>query len=151
MSSQFRFSRGIFVATLALFVAAPIVASAADAPKPANSGKGRYTKQELEVKASQTNLTKPDAPPPPKKQSGPTLTVDQFREQKTQEIQKIVDAQISKMRRLLTVTAEDDPQKPDFFFRLLDEFLAANHTDSSDADTGAPTEITPAAMPLQRP
>ena len=41
--------------------------------------------------------------------------------------------------------------EPDFFFRLLDEFLAANHTDSSDADTGAPTEITPAAMPLQRP
>ncbi|KMJ48737.1 alpha/beta fold hydrolase [Rhodococcoides fascians] len=41
--------------------------------------------------------------------------------------------------------------EPDFFFRLLDEFLAANHTDSSDADHSAPTEITPAAMPLQRP
>ena len=101
MSSQFRFSRGIFVATLSLFAAAPIAASAADAPKPANSGKGRYSKQETEVKATQTNLTKPQAPPPPKKQTGPTLTVDQFREQKTQEIQKIVDAQISKMRRLI--------------------------------------------------
>ena len=87
MISQFRFSRGIFVATLSLFASAPIVASAADAPKPANSGKGRYSKQELEVKATQTNLTKPDAPPPPKKATGPTLTVDQFREQKTQEIQ----------------------------------------------------------------
>src|SRR4029077_7652966 len=58
------------------------------------------------------------APPPPKKETGPTLTVDQFREQKTAEIQKLVDAQISKMRRLIQVTSDDDPQKPDFLFRL---------------------------------
>ena len=79
---------------------------------------GRYSKQETEVKATQTNLTKPHAPPAKKKETRPTLTVDQFRETKTQEIQKIVDAQISKMRRLITVTADDDPQKPDFMFRL---------------------------------
>ena len=116
-----RFSKGIFAATLSLLLLAPVAAFAApDAKegKPANSGKGRYSKQETEVKAQQTNLTKPQAPPEKKKENRPTLTVDQFRETKTQEIQKIVDAQISKMRRLITVTADDDPQKPDFMFRL---------------------------------
>ena len=119
MSIQFRFSKGIFAGALSLALAVPIAAFAqGKEAKPANSGEGRYKKKETEVKATQTNLTKPEAPPPPKKETRPSLSVDAFREQKTQEIQKIVDAQISKMRRLLTVTAEDDPQKPDFFFRL---------------------------------
>src|SRR5262252_11096443 len=103
---------------LLALASAPAVALAGAPPAPANSGQGRYTKQETEVKATQTNLTKPQAPPPPKKETRPTLTVDAFRESKTQEIQKIVDAQISKMRRLITVTQDDDPQKPDFMFRL---------------------------------
>ena len=71
MSIQFRFSKGIFAATLSLLLPAPAASLAADAKeaKPANSGEGRYTKQELEVQATQTNLTKPDAPPPPKKET----------------------------------------------------------------------------------
>jgi TolA-binding protein len=89
------------------------------APAPANSGKGRYTKQELEVKSTQqTQLTKPSAPPVQKKETGPVLTIDQFIEQKQEQIQKLVDAQIAKMRRLLAVTSEDDPQKADFWFRI---------------------------------
>ncbi len=121
MTSEFRFNRG-GVALIAALVIAPVsVAFAAPSAEKAAAnatGKGKFSKQELEVKASQTNLTKPDAPPPQKKETGPTLTVDQFRETKTQEIQKLVDAQISKMRRLIQVTADDDPQKPDFLFRL---------------------------------
>ncbi len=112
-----RLSRILVVALLA----APSVSLAAnkDAPAPANSGKGRYTKQETEVKgAQQTELTKPKAPAPTKKETGPVLTVDQFIFQKQGEIQKIVDAQIVKMRRLISVTQDDDPQKPDFHFRL---------------------------------
>src|SRR5205814_3308329 len=108
---------GICAATFSLLLV-PMAALAGPEQKPANSGQGRYTKKETEVKATQTNLTKPEAPPPPKKETRPTLTVDAFRETKTQEIQKIVDAQISKMRRLITVTQDDDPQKPDFMFRL---------------------------------
>ena len=119
MSIQFRFSKGIFAGALSLALAVPIAAFAqGKEAKPANSGEGRYKKKETEVKATQTNLTKPEAPPPPKKETRPSLSVDAFREQKTQEIQKIVDASISKMRRLITVTADDDPQKPDFMFRL---------------------------------
>jgi tetratricopeptide (TPR) repeat protein len=99
-----------------LAVLTPAAALAAD--QPSNSGKGRYQKQEKEVQASQTNLTKPAAPPPPKKETGPAITIDQFIFQKQGQIQKLVDAQIIKMRRLIQVTQDDDPQKPDFDFRL---------------------------------
>ena len=112
--SEFRFSRGILALAVTLVV--PAVARAAD--NAANSGKARYTKQETEVTAKQTNLTKPEAPPPPKKETGPVLTVDQFVAVKQEGIMKLVDAQISKMRRLIQVTGDDDPQKPDFLFRL---------------------------------
>src|SRR5262245_65657056 len=120
MTIQSRFSKGFFAATLSLLLVPAAASAAPNDPtaKPADTGQGRYTKNETEVKATQTNLTKPQAPPEKKKETRPTLTVDQFRETKTQEIQKIVDAQISKMRRLITVTADDDPQKPDFMFRL---------------------------------
>ena len=108
MISELRFSRGICASFFAVALLAPLFApslAGAAETKPANSGKGKFTKQETEVKATQTNLTKPQAPPQQKKETGPTLTVDQFRQEKTQEIQKIVDAQISKMRRLIQVTA----------------------------------------------
>ena len=44
--------------------------------------------------------------------------MDQFVQGRQGKIQQITDAQISKMKRLITVTPDDDPQKPDFFFRL---------------------------------
>src|ERR1044071_8871765 len=98
----------------------PAAALAAAPPAPANSGKGKYTKQETQVQATQTKLTRPEAPPADagKKQSGPVLTVDQFVQGRQGKIQTITDAQISKMKRLITVTPDDDPQKPDFYFRL---------------------------------
>ena len=120
-SSELRFSKGTILAlslSLATLAPAALALAATQQTTPSNSGKGRYQKQETEVKASQTNLTKPEAPPPPKKETGPVLTVDQFVEQKQAEIQKFVDAQISKMKRLIQVTQDDDPQKPDFWFRL---------------------------------
>jgi len=128
MTSHHRFSRGIFALSLAVLVPVGMSSTARAAEeKAANSGKAKYTKQETEVKATQTNLTKPEAPPPPKKETGPTLTVDQFREQKTAQIQKLVDAQISKMRRLIQVTQDDDPQKPDFLFRLGELYAEKQH------------------------
>src|SRR5450432_76296 len=124
MISELRFSRGI----LGLFVAmlAPVAARAAG-DDAANSGKARYTKQETEVSAKQTNLTKPEAPPPPKKETGPVLTVDQFVAVKQEGILKLVDAQISKMRRLIQLTGDDDPQKPDFLFRLGELYSEKQH------------------------
>jgi len=107
-------------AALASTLAVPAIARAAgESTTPANSGKARYQKQEKEIQgAAQTNLTKPAAPPPQQKETGPTITVDQFIFQKQGQIQKLVDAQIIKMRRLIQVTQDDDPQKPDFDFRL---------------------------------
>lgn len=112
---EFRFSRGILALAVCLLV--PTVARAGS-DSAANSGKGRFTKQEVDVQAKQTNLTKPEAPPPPKKETGPVLTVDQFVAQHREGIIKLVNLQIDKMRRLIQVTGDDDPQKPDFLFRL---------------------------------
>ena len=82
MISEFRFHRG-GIALIAALVLGPVsAASAANVEKAAANatGKGKFSKQELEVKATQTNLTKPAAPPEKPKETGPTLTVDQFRE-----------------------------------------------------------------------
>jgi len=75
--------------------ALPLLAStmvwAAGPPSVSNSGPGRYKKTETEVAATQTNLTKPEAPPPPKKETGPVVTVDQFVESKQSQLQTLVD------------------------------------------------------------
>jgi tetratricopeptide (TPR) repeat protein len=105
------------LATLSLVITLPAVVLAAP-DSGVNAGKAKYTKQETQVQATQTKLTKPEAPPPPKKETGPVLTVDQFVQGRQGKIQQITDAQISKMKRLIQVTPDDDPQKPDFFFRL---------------------------------
>jgi tetratricopeptide (TPR) repeat protein len=74
------------------------------------------------VEAKATKLTKPEAPPPPKKETGPVLSVDQFVQGRQGKVRAITDAQIDKMKRLITVTPDDDPQKPDFYFRLAELF-----------------------------
>jgi tetratricopeptide (TPR) repeat protein len=129
MISELRFSRGIW----ALFVALLAPTAAHAAGDAANSGKARYTKQETEVQAKQTNLTKPEAPPPQQKETGPVLTVDQFVSQKQEGILNLVNAQISKMRRLIQVTGDDDPQKPDFLFRLGELYAEKQHYNFSKA------------------
>ncbi len=90
---------------------------AADAAPPAKETK-KFTKQESEVQATQSKLTKPEAPPVQKKETGPVLTLDQFVEQKAKQIQKIVDQQIQKMQSLIKVTQDDDREKPDLYFRI---------------------------------
>jgi tetratricopeptide (TPR) repeat protein len=130
MISELRFSRGILALVVALLAPAAARAAGDDA---ANSGKARYTKQEAEVSAKQTNLTKPEAPPAQQKETGPVLTVDQFVAVKQEGIIKLVDAQISKMRRLIQVTGDDDPQKPDFLFRLGELYAEKQHYNFSKA------------------
>jgi TolA-binding protein len=113
----FRLSQATFV----LIAAAPALALAAPAA-PMNSGKAKYEKTVTTVDAKATKLTKPEAPPPPKKETGPVLTVDQFVAGRQGKIREITDASISKMKRLIQVTPDDDPQKPDFYFRLAELF-----------------------------
>jgi tetratricopeptide (TPR) repeat protein len=123
MTTEVSVSKRSFARQLALSLASAAslltsTAAWAATPAAANSGKARYTKEETEVAATQTTLTKPDAPPPPSKETGPVITVDQFVEQKQAQLQKLVDQQISKMKRLIQVTQDDDPQKADFWFRI---------------------------------
>jgi tetratricopeptide (TPR) repeat protein len=97
-------------------------------PGSAAAAEARYKKQEREiVGAQQTNLTKPQAPPADaKKQTGPVLTIDEFVDRKRGQIMQIVDKQVDQIQRLLRVTEETDPQKPDFHFRLA-ELYAEKH------------------------
>lgn len=86
----------------------------------ANAADAKYRKKEIEVTGGQqTQLTKPKEPPKEeKKQTGPTLTVEAFVGQQRDKIAKITDKQIKYMQDLLRTAADDDPQKPDYFFRL---------------------------------
>jgi len=79
----------------------------------------KFKKRELEVQGTvQTQLTKPKEPPKEQKQTGPVLTVEQFVGQQQAKINVILDKQISQLNRLIKITPNDDPQKPDFYFRL---------------------------------
>jgi tetratricopeptide (TPR) repeat protein len=85
------------------------------------NAQAKYRKKEIEVTGGQqTQLTKPKEPPKEaeKKQTGPTLTVEAFVGQQREKIAKITDKQIKYMQDLLKTSANDDPQKPDYYFRL---------------------------------
>jgi tetratricopeptide (TPR) repeat protein len=81
----------------------------------------KFKKKEIEVSGgAQTELTKPKEPAKDQaqKQTGPTLTVEAFVGQQRDKIAKITDKQIKYMQDLLRTAADDDPQKPDYYFRL---------------------------------
>lgn len=80
----------------------------------------RYTKKETAVEpVPQTALTKPQPKPAAEpKPAGPTITVEQFIEKKRERIVEISDRQIEQMKKLIALSTEDDPQKPDLWFRL---------------------------------
>ena len=82
----------------------------------------KYRKKEIEVSGgAQTELTKPKEPvkEQAKKQTGPTLTVEAFTGQQRGKIARITDKQIKYMQALLRTATDDDPQKPDYYFRLI--------------------------------
>lgn len=125
--SMFRTS-ALALAAGGLLLTSPLSLSAyAQAAKTADKaadGKARYTKNEREIEGvKQTNLTKP--PPPPKKEDkkgAPTLSLEDFVGQRQDKIQKLNDASIDKMGRLLKITGDDDPQKPEFHFRMAEAY-----------------------------
>jgi TolA-binding protein len=57
--------------------------------------------------------------------AGPTVTLQQFLSVRGDKIHQITDSQIVKMRALVRMTADDDPAKPDYLFRLA-ELCAEN-------------------------
>ena len=103
-------------------VAAPVLAppiARADAPAaPAAAAAIKNGKRTtVEVKDVERRFTKPQIPAPAPKEKGPRLRAEDL-QMRRGVIQKIMANQVQKMRALVQVTADDDPQKPDFFFRL---------------------------------
>jgi len=96
------------------FVAQPALAAEAQ------QGQAKYRKKEIEVTGGkQTELTKPKDPPKEqKKQTGPVLTVEAFVGGQQKKIIKITKKQILYMQELIRTASEEDPQKPDYYFRL---------------------------------
>jgi len=84
--------------------------------QPARFGEDRKERAVSGIK--QTTLTNPDAPPTKEEAKGPVLTVDQFIGLKRGQVMKIVNKQIKQMNRLIRVAEDDNPEKPEFYFRL---------------------------------
>jgi hypothetical protein len=94
-----------------------VIGFALAAPAPAwaqKHGKQLFDMQKVEVpaRAATASAPKPSTP------AGPQLTWEVIANRKAEYIQKIVDAQIAQLRRLIKLSSPDDPQLPDFWFRL---------------------------------
>ena len=105
-----------------VIVCAPLLArpiARADAPPaPAAAAaikNGKHTT--VEVKDVERRFTKPAAPSAPPPEKAPRLRWENLQTRAVM-LDKIMVRQIEKMRRLVDVTSDDDPQKPDFLFRL---------------------------------
>ena len=78
---------------------------------------GKYTKKESEIVATQTALTKPVQKAKDEKKR-PTITADDVFGGVGEKVKSITDVQINKYKRLIDVTNDNDPEKPDLLFRL---------------------------------
>jgi tetratricopeptide (TPR) repeat protein len=112
----------LFVRTVSLAAFCTVAAygaQVAQAQTPAQ-GQAKFKKKEIEVSGgAQTELTKPKEPvKEQQKQTGPTLTVEAFVGQQRDKINKITKKQIKYMMDLIRNSTDDDPQRPDYYFRL---------------------------------
>ncbi|MCK5799924.1 MAG: tetratricopeptide repeat protein, partial [Deltaproteobacteria bacterium] len=89
----------------------------------------RYTKSEVRVEAKQTALTKIIKKTPEAKTKieerrahAPKISGEAFRSQMKAKVSKLTDAAIKTLNRLIRITPEDDPEKPDFYFRLAEHY-----------------------------
>ena len=78
---------------------------------------GKYTKKETDIVATQTALTKPAQHAKDEKKR-PTITADDVFGGVGEKVKSITDVQIQKYKRLIDVTNDNDPEKPDLLFRL---------------------------------
>lgn len=53
-----------------------------------------------------------------KSPSGPALTLDAFTARQQTRIQALIDKQIAYLQRMIKLSSPDDPQLPDYYFRL---------------------------------
>ena len=84
----------------------------------------RYEKKtsEVQVRAAKKRFTKVE-----KKEEGPgakrpQLMAEHFRKSAAAKVAKLTDQAIATLKRLIKVTDDNDPEKPDFFFRLAEHY-----------------------------
>jgi TolA-binding protein len=104
------------LALLCLPAPRPARAAPLPAAAPAGGGVKHVKPTTVEVKEVERRFTKPEAPARPK-QALPGFELETFLLDRKKKTKRITDAQIERMRALIAMTGEDDPEKPDFFFR----------------------------------
>ncbi|MCB9555094.1 MAG: tetratricopeptide repeat protein [Deltaproteobacteria bacterium] len=84
----------------------------------------RYNKSEVQVQAKQTKLTEAPKKKEKKERRRPQLEAEEYRRASNVRgrVAKLTDAAIRKLRQLMAVTEDNDPEKPDFIFRLAEHF-----------------------------
>jgi TolA-binding protein len=105
---------------LLLLVLGSNSARAAAPSLPATARQAKNVKRTtVEVKEVERRFTKPGTPPPaPAAERHPGVGLEAFLQTRSKVIGEITNRQIAKMLALIAATPEDDPQKPDFLFRL---------------------------------
>jgi hypothetical protein len=94
-----------------------LVGSVLAAPAPARAqkhAKQSFDMQNIAVPARSEMTSAPKA----SARIEPQLTWEVIANHKSEYLQKILDAQITQLRRLIKLASPDDPQLPDYWFRL---------------------------------
>lgn len=95
-------------------------------PGPARA-EGRLHKREVEMPGGEwAELLKRTRPSRPATPGGPVLTVEDFVDRQQARMQEINDRQRKQLERLIHLAGADDPQTPDYLFRLA-ELYAERH------------------------
>jgi tetratricopeptide (TPR) repeat protein len=89
-------------------------------------GAAKYNKKESEIQATQTALTKPTQRKADDKHA-PTITADDIFQGVGSQVKSITDAQIKTLQRLIDVTNDQDPEKPDLMFRMAELYAEQEH------------------------
>jgi hypothetical protein len=91
------------------------------APTPASAQK--YTKKTFDMQS--VSVPARAAPQPAAKaeiKAGPSMTLEQFTRWKQGNVLRIIDKQIAYLRNLIALASPDDPNLPDYYFRLAELF-----------------------------
>ncbi|MBW2731978.1 MAG: tetratricopeptide repeat protein [Deltaproteobacteria bacterium] len=89
------------------------------------AGAARYNKSEVQVKATvqkHTTVVKKKEPKPEDRRRRPAISGEAFRAQLQAKVSRLTDAAIKTLNRLIRITPDDDPEKPDFYFRLAEHY-----------------------------
>jgi tetratricopeptide (TPR) repeat protein len=82
----------------------------------------KKTSGEVQVSSVQTGKTKIASKAGSDEPVRPTLMAESFRAEASAKVAKLTDQAIATLKRLIKVTPDDDPEKPDFFFRLAEHY-----------------------------